>query len=50
MLRLLETEVRSAVDARSGDDRAAEMTIATGKLAGPYLEKCVKMIQENIRI
>ncbi len=29
------------------------MTIATGKLAGPYLEKCVKMIQEkypNIKI
>ena len=53
MLRLLETEVRSAVDARPGDDRAAEMTIATGKLAGPYLEKCVKMIQEkypNIKI
>ena len=53
MLRLLETEVRSAVEARPGDDRAAEMTIATGKLAGPYLEKCVKMIQEkypNIKI
>ena len=41
------------MDARPGDDRAAEMTIATGKLAGPYLEKCVKMIQEkypNIKI
>lgn len=53
MLRLLETEVRSAVDARIGDDRASEMTIATGRLAGPYLQKCAKMIQKkypNVRI
>lgn len=47
MLRLLETEVRQAVEKRSGDGRSTEMTIATGKLAAPYLEKCVGMIQEK---
>lgn len=39
MLRLLETEVKEALDNRTGDDREAHVTLATGKLAGPYLKK-----------
>lgn len=44
MLRLLEREVKEAMACRRGDDRTCEMTIATGKLAGPYVEKCVEQI------
>lgn len=47
MLRLLENQVRQAVEARTGDDRSGEMTIATGKLAGPYIERCVELIRDR---
>ena len=47
MLRLLETEVREAVKERAGDDRAARVTLATGKLAGPYLKRYLKIITEK---
>lgn len=44
MLRLLETEVKEALDNRTGDDREAHVTLATGKLAGPYLRKYAEEI------
>ena len=53
MLRLLETEVCKAVAERTGDQRSMEMTVATGKLAAPYIIKCVDKIREkfpNVRV
>ncbi|HIY03204.1 MAG TPA: DUF512 domain-containing protein [Candidatus Blautia faecipullorum] len=47
MLRLLDAEVRRALEERRGDDRTLRAVIATGKLAGPYLEKCVSLIREK---
>lgn len=47
MLRLLGIEVEKALDERAGDDRTVRGTIATGKLAAPFMERFVKMIQEK---
>ena len=47
MLRLLETEVREALLPLKGDDRRLTGTIATGVLAGPFIEKNLKLIQEK---
>lgn len=47
MLRLLETEVREAMKDRKGDDRAARVTLATGRLAGPFLKRYLKIITEK---
>ena len=47
MLRLLDTEVREAVNERTGDDRKLTVTVATGRLAAPYIEKCLKTIREK---
>lgn len=47
MLRLLETEVTDELNGRIGDDRVRRVTIATGKLAQPYIQKCVSLIQEK---
>ena len=44
MLRLLDTEVRLAVEKRTGDDKPRSITVATGKLAAPYIEKCLERI------
>ena len=46
MLRLLDTEVREAVATRDGDNRAYHVTVATGRLAAPYIKKCMETIQE----
>ena len=47
MLRLLDTEVREAVANRDGDDRSYHVTVATGRLAAPYIEKCMEIIREK---
>ncbi len=47
MLRLLDTEVRRALEERRGDDRSLRITLATGKLAGPYLKSCMDALQEK---
>lgn len=47
MLRLLEIEVKEAVKKRTGDSRKDEMTIATGTLAAPHIEKCIAVIREK---
>ena len=47
MLRLLDTEVREAVANRDGDDRSYHVTVATGRLAAPYIEKCMETIREK---
>lgn len=53
MLRLLETEVKEALEERTGDERQLHVTLATGKLAGPYLSKYAGEIRRkfpNVRI
>lgn len=53
MLRLLENEVREELAAREGDDRLITGTVATGKLAAPYIKKNIDLIQEkfpNVKI
>lgn len=44
MLRLLETELQESLEAREGDGRCIRATVATGKLAAPFLEKYMRMI------
>lgn len=47
MLRLLETEVSQCLEQYEGDDRVIYGTIATGKLAAPFIEKYVSMIRNK---
>lgn len=39
MLRLLEEEVNSALEELEGDEEAEEISIATGRLAAPFIER-----------
>ena len=47
MLRLLEGEIKAALDRMTGDDEIEEISIATGRLAAPYIEQHARMIQEK---
>ena len=47
MVRLLEEEVKAVLEIQNGDDRERAVTIATGELAAPFLEKYAAMIQEK---
>lgn len=47
MLRLLEEEVKEALAGLEGDDSTGEVSIATGKLAAPFLEAHAKRIMEK---
>ncbi|MEY8352204.1 DUF512 domain-containing protein [Lachnospiraceae bacterium 54-53] len=47
MLRLLEEEVKTALKDRKGDDTSGEISIATGRLAAPFIEKHARLIQEK---
>ncbi|MDD7389752.1 MAG: DUF512 domain-containing protein [Lachnospiraceae bacterium] len=47
MLRLLLTEAEDAVSELEGDDRTDHLTIATGRLALPYIQKCVDRIHDR---
>ena len=47
MLRLLFNEFAEGYDALTGDDRRDELSIATGKLAYPYLCKMAEKITEK---
>lgn len=47
MLRLLQTEVEEALKERAGDQRTRHLTIATGKLAAPYIQECIEKIREK---
>lgn len=47
MLRLLEEEINEALSGLSGDEEAGEISIATGQLARPYIEKHAAMIREK---
>ena len=45
MLRLLMNEFEEALADLEGDDRKREISIATGKLAHPYLQKMIEKLQ-----
>ena len=45
MLRLLMNEFDEALADLEGDDRKVEVSIATGKLAYPYLQRMIKKLQ-----
>ncbi len=47
MVRLLEEEVKAVLETQNGDDRERAVTIATGELAAPFLEKYAAMIQKK---
>ncbi|MDD7740661.1 MAG: DUF512 domain-containing protein [Fusicatenibacter sp.] len=47
MLRLLQEEVKEELSGRSGDERICRISIATGRLAAPFLEKCMGWIREK---
>ncbi len=47
MLRLLEEEVAFALEELEGDESAGEVSIATGKLAYPYISDHAKKIMEK---
>ncbi len=47
MLRLLMNEFEEAYAERKGDDREAEIALATGKLAYPYLHRMIGKLQEK---
>lgn len=53
MLRLLFDEFQEGYETLRGDDRKAELSIATAKLAYPYIKKMAKKLEKkfpNIRI
>ncbi|MBR1814109.1 MAG: DUF512 domain-containing protein [Lachnospiraceae bacterium] len=47
MIRLLLEEVKAALEDRETDDRKYEAALATGLLAGPYIEKIAGWIEEK---
>ena len=47
MMRLLETEVKERLEQLEGDDREVNATVATGRLAAPYIGKMIKLVQEK---
>ncbi len=47
MVRLLEEEVKDALCGVSGDERERKVTIATGELAAPFLERHAERIREK---
>lgn len=49
MLRLLEEEVEQELEERSGDDREIRISLATGKLAAPTLERLMQRIRRKDR-
>lgn len=49
MLRLLEEEVKAALEARTADERKQELSIATGCLAAPFIRMYADWIQDKFR-
>ena len=53
MMRLLETEVKERLAGLEGDNREITASVATGKLAAPFIQQYMKLIQEkfpNIKV
>ncbi|WP_124066509.1 DUF512 domain-containing protein [Clostridium sp. E02] len=47
MVRLMEEEVKNFMEKMTGDEKEEEISVATGKLAAPYLNKYAEMIQKK---
>lgn len=47
MIRLLEEEVKEALRSLPGDDRSRRVTIATGELAAPFLQRHADRVREH---
>ena len=47
MLRLLENEFSKAYDELEGDDRKRHVSLATGRLAAPTIEKLIERLKEK---
>ncbi|MDD3277862.1 MAG: DUF512 domain-containing protein [Lachnospiraceae bacterium] len=47
MIRLLETQIEEALDQRTSDQRVRKVSVATGKLAAPYIRQYATKIQEK---
>ena len=47
MIRLLDTEVRQALDQLSGDDRKVTGTVATGALAAPFIAGYADLVRQQ---
>lgn len=47
MLRLLEEEVKEAIDACEGDQKVRALSMATGKLAFPHIKRHVEKLKEK---
>ncbi|MDR1771648.1 MAG: DUF512 domain-containing protein [Hungatella sp.] len=47
MLRLLDEEIKAALETMEDDHKSEEISIATGRLAAPYIERHAKMVQEK---
>ncbi|MCQ2500612.1 MAG: DUF512 domain-containing protein [Lachnospiraceae bacterium] len=47
MLRLLKEEVEEALETRSGDDEERSISIATGRLAGPWIQSLLDLISKK---
>lgn len=47
MLRLLEREFHDALSEEAGDERTRQLSIATGKLAAPFLRKYIEDMKEK---
>lgn len=47
MLRLLLNQTEEALKKRRGDHRPIEVTLATGELAGPWLQRCAGKIRDK---
>ena len=47
MLRLLDTEIQETVQGMEGNDTFRHFSVATGKLAAPYIEKNISYVQEK---
>ena len=47
MLRLLEEEIEEELEIREGDDRKVRVSLATGKLAAPFLTNSMERIRQK---
>ena len=47
MLRLLDEEIKAALETMENDHKSEEISIATGRLAAPYIEKHARLVQEK---
>ena len=47
MLRLLFNEFEEAFGKLTGDDRVEELSVATAKLAYPYIDRMARRMQEK---